>query len=205
LLELDIPFNINFFREPTEMSNLQEWGLKQKELIENLNNAFEEIGRNFPTRSLLGILDHTNLFWAGDQVCGVGESYMAINQKGQISKCHMALDKPLTNIHSIDPLLDIKNDTDGLQNLPVDEREDCATCLWRYRCQGGCSALTYNATGRYDLKSPYCETYLAVLPKLVRLEGYRLLSKGQVLSAPNDPIGLQYGFPLAQESLSLEK
>jgi len=35
--------------------------------------------------------------------------------------------------------------------------------------------LTYKATGRYDVKSPYCRVYKAIYPELLKLEGLRLL------------------------------
>lgn len=39
----------------------------------------------------------------------------------------------------------------GIQNLPVEEKEGCRTCEWKYWCTGGCSLATHRATGRYDV------------------------------------------------------
>ena len=40
--------------------------------------------------------------------------------------------------------------------------------------QEGARLLTYKATGKYDVKSPYCRVYKAIYPELLKLEGLRL-------------------------------
>lgn len=69
----------------------------------------------------------------------------------------------------------IHADPSGVQNLSVEEKEGCKTCLWKYWCAGGCPLSTFRATGRYDVKSPNCHIYKALYPEVVRLEGLRLL------------------------------
>ena len=75
----------------------------------------------------------------------------------------------------VDPLSLVRADTVGIQNVPVDEKEGCRTCEWRYWCAGGCPLATFRATGRYDVRSPNCNIYKALFPVAVRLEGLRLL------------------------------
>ncbi len=55
--------------------------------------------------------------------------------------------------------------------------------LW---CAGGCPALTYRVTGRFDVRSPNCRIYQALFPEVLRLEGLRLLqyAGGSCLEAP---------------------
>ena len=63
----------------------------------------------------------------------------------------------------------------GFQNVPVDEKEGCRDCAWRYWCAGGCPLLAYRTAGRSDAPSPYCAVYKALYPDVLRLEGLRLL------------------------------
>ena len=100
---------------------------------------------------------------------------MVIDQKGDIAKCHMEIEKPITSIYQHDPLSFIRADSIGIKNFSVEEKEGCRDCEWRYWCTGGCPLMTYKTTGRYDVKSPYCRVYKSLYPGLLRLEGLRLL------------------------------
>jgi uncharacterized protein len=81
---------------------------------------------------------------------------------------------PVTTIDTDDPLAFVQADTGGIQNLAVDDKP-CRECVWRYRCAGGCQLLTFQHAGRYDAKSPLCESYRAILPEVIRLEALRLI------------------------------
>ena len=87
----------------------------------------------------------------------------------------MQMQQPVTDIHAEDPLSFVRNDTCGIQNVTVDEKEGCQDCQWKYWCAGGCPLETYRMTGRYDLKSPNCHIYKALYPEVLRLEGLRML------------------------------
>lgn len=99
---------------------------------------------------------------------------MVINYDGNVAKCQMEMEQPVTTIHVDDPLTFIRADTIGIQNLGVEQKE-LDKCVWRYRCTGGCPRLTFHRTGRYNAKSPMCEIYEAILPEIVRLEALRLV------------------------------
>ena len=62
-----------------------------------------------------------------------------------------------------------------IHNLPVAQKEGCRDCSLRYRCAGGCPVETFRATGRWDVQSPNCGLYRALLPAALRLEGLRLM------------------------------
>jgi uncharacterized protein len=100
---------------------------------------------------------------------------MVIDHNGHVAKCHMEIQQHVTDISDNDPLQSLRNDTQGIQNLVVDEKQGCRECIWRYWCTGGCPVLTKRITGRYDAKSPNCKIYQALLPEVLRLEGLRLL------------------------------
>lgn len=131
---------------------------------------------NLPRRSFLGgIIDRTNLSFAHAHTCGVGENYLVFDQNGKIAKCQMLIRKPVTSIKIQDPLAALRFDKEGIQNLSVEEKEDCKSCEWKHWCAGGCPLATHRATGRYDVKSPNCNIYKALFPEALRLEGLRIL------------------------------
>lgn len=107
--------------------------------------------------------------------CGVGQDYVVIDQRGQVAKCHMEIERTLGDIFSDDPLQLVRRDETTALNLAVDEKAGCRDCTWRYWCSGGCTVATFRATGRYDIKSPNCNIYKAIYPQALRLEGLRLL------------------------------
>jgi uncharacterized protein len=177
VLERNLPFVFNFFRDNANCGSAgADLRYEEDQLIEAMLSAFKVIEENPPPYSLLGnLLDLAHLDNAHDHTCGVGRSYMVINHQGSVAKCHMALDETVGSITDDDPLQLIQLDQIGIQNLPVSEKEGCRTCEWRNWCAGGCPALTYRVTGRYDLKSPNCRIYKTLFPEVLKLEGLRLL------------------------------
>jgi len=94
--------------------------------------AFHVIEQRLPERSLLGsLVDRANLGAAHSKTCGVGESYMVIDQRGDVAKCQMEIEQPVTNVRAADPLGLIRADTIGVRNLPVQEKEGCRDCEWQ--------------------------------------------------------------------------
>lgn len=181
-LQSGLPFSINFFRDNDCSSEHQDLQSDQDTVIQGMKKAFAVIEANLPNYSLLDkLLDLTRLDFLHERTCGVGDSYMVIDQYGKIAKCHMELNHTVSDIWDEDPLLSLRNDKKGIQNLVVAEKEGCRECDWRYICTGGCPALTYRATGRFDVKSPNCRIYKALFPDVLRLEGLRLLKYGNGL------------------------
>ena len=176
LLERELPFTINFYRENEYSASFEDLAYQDEQMILAMKKAFTKIENNLPPFSLLGaITDRARLDAPHHQPCGVGQSYMVIDQNGNVAKCHMEIERKITDISIADPLKVLQLDTIGIQNHSVEEKEGCRTCEWRYSCSGGCPALTYRVTGRYDVKSPNCRIYKALFPEVLRLEGLRLL------------------------------
>ncbi len=120
--------------------------------------VFEEL---LPEQPFLnGLLDR---FQAGahSQTCAAGGAYVVIAPDGSHRPCHMLLDRPA--------------EARSLRNLPVDEKEGCRDCDFRYVCAGGCPLETFRATGAWDQPSPHCAVYRELIPAALRLEGLRLL------------------------------
>ncbi len=176
LLERDLPFGLYFYRENECSGHRHDLRFEEERLIQAMDSAFDVIEANLPRRSLLGsMVDLASFVAPHRRTCGVGQNYLVIDQRGMVSKCQMEVERPVTSIAAEDPLGVVQTDQIGLQNPPVDEKEDCRDCIWRYGCTGGCPLATYRATGRYDVKSPNCRIYQALYPRVLRLEGLRLL------------------------------
>lgn len=176
ILEHELPFTFNFYRENELSASQEDMRLDEQKIINGMLAAFRVIEENLPRRPFLGgIIDRADLSAAHTHTCGVGQNYLVFDQNGQVSKCQMHIRKPVTDVHAADPLALIRADQIGIQNLPVMEKEGCKTCEWKHWCAGGCPLATHRATGRYDIKSPNCNIYKALFPEALRLEGLRLL------------------------------
>ncbi len=176
ILERELPFSLNFYRENELSASHEDMRLDEEKIVNGMLAAFKVIEDNLPRRPFLGgIIDRANMSVSHTHTCGVGQNYLVFDQNGQIAKCQMHIRKPITNMHVEDPLAVIRADQIGIQNISVEEKEGCKTCEWKYWCAGGCPLATHRATGRYDVKSPNCNIYKALFPEALRLEGLRLL------------------------------
>ncbi len=180
-LERGLTFSLNFFRDNDCAASFPDLRYEEQVMISALLDAFGVIEEILPRWSVLGsILDRGQLLQPRQRSCGVGQDYVVIDQRGQVAKCHMEIERTLGDIFSDDPLQLVQQDKSTALNLLVDEKEGCRDCTWRYWCSGGCTVATFRATGRYDIKSPNCNIYKAIYPEALRLEGLRLLKYAMV-------------------------
>lgn len=176
ILQKDLPFTLNFYRDNEHAQDREQLLLQEQEMIEALRAAFRVIERSLPRRSLLGtLLDRTSAQGPHTQTCGVGQNYLVIDQHGGIARCHAAQQHQVTTIAAPHPLRVIQRSQQGPRHVPVEHKQGCRTCSWRFWCTGGCPLLTWQVTGRYDVQSPYCHIYQALFPDMLRLEALRLL------------------------------
>ncbi len=176
LLDYDLPFSLNFYRENQLSQNEPDLALEDDAIITGILNAYKVIESRLPERSFLAsLIDRANLSASHLRTCGVGQDYMVFDYRGAVSKCQMQMFKPVSSIDAVDPLAELREDTKGLLNLPVYEKSECQSCDWKYWCTGGCPLVTHRHTGRYDVKSPNCAIYKAVFPAALDLEAKRLL------------------------------
>ncbi len=175
-LDRDLLFNLNFFRENDAANAHADLRAEDEALIAAIRQTFQVIEENLPQHSLLSsLVDRANFAAVHETACGAGHSYMVVDQHGQVARCQMEIEQAVSNVFAADPLSEIRLYDKGFQYTGVEEKAGCRDCSWRYWCAGGCPALTYRATGRNDVKSPYCNVYKAIYPELLRLEGLRLL------------------------------
>lgn len=176
ILERDLPFSLNFYRENELSASNVDMQLDEQKIIHGMLAAFKVIEDQLPRRPFLGgVIDRANLSSMHTHTCGVGLNYLVFDQHGRVAKCQMQMPKAVTSIQAHDPLAFIRADQLGIQNISVEEKEGCKSCEWKYWCTGGCPLATHRATGRYDVKSPNCHIYKALYPAALRLEGLRLL------------------------------
>lgn len=175
-LDRDLLFNLNFFRETNCAISAGDMRTNEAKLIAGIRRAFGVIEARLPRRSLIATLvDRASFNSPHDRACGAGHSYLVIDERGGVARCQMEIERTITNVFDGDPLLAVHDFHEGFQNIPAKDKQSCKDCEWHYWCAGGCSLLTFKATGRNDIQSPYCRVYKALYPDVIRLEGLRLL------------------------------
>lgn len=175
-LERDLPFNLNFYRDWATIPPAAAWRAESETLIRGVQEAFVVIEHSLPRRRLIdALVDRSAFDTPHTRPCGAGHHYLVVDHKGRVARCHMEIERPVTSVFADDPLAAVRNVKGGFHNVPVDEKQECRTCTWRYWCAGGCPLLTFRLLGRSDVQSPYCDVYRALYPEVVRLEGLRLL------------------------------
>lgn len=178
VLERDLPFSLNFYRQNDFSVSHEDLKLEEEKIIDGMLAAFDMIKKNLPSSSLLAVLaDRANLAVPHIKTCSVGDSYLVFNQHGQVAKCQMKMGEPIADVNTDNLLQIVREDKKGIRNISVEEKEGCRDCEWKYWCAGGCPLETYRATGRYDVKSPNCNIYKTIFPEVLRLEGLRLLKE----------------------------
>jgi uncharacterized protein len=184
-LERGLTFSLNFFRDNDCAASFPDMRYEEQTMISAMSDAFAVVEEFLPPWSVLGsILDRGQLLQPRERSCGVGQDYIVIDQRGQVAKCHMEIERTLGDVFGDDPLELVRRDTSTVLNLAVSEKEGCRDCTWRYWCSGGCAVATFRATGRYDIKSPNCNIYKAIYPQALRLEALRLLKYAPPVTGP---------------------
>jgi len=80
----------------------------------------------------------------------------------------------ISNVNDLDPLSKIKEYESRIENVSVDEKEDCQSCSWRYWCSGGCPLHASYEFGSSKKKSIYCNILKNLFPEIVYIENLRL-------------------------------
>lgn len=172
-LDRQLPVSLNFYRQNPLSISRAELDIEERAIIDGMLAAYGVFEEILPKEPFLdGLLDRVQMS-AHAHTCGVQHSYVVITHEGKLTQCQMHLDQTLGPVTTGD-LLPLVS-AGPIKNLPVDEKEGCRDCEFRYRCSGGCPLETYRATGRWDIKSPHCHIYKTLLPAALRLEGLRLL------------------------------
>lgn len=176
IFQHNLPFGLNYYRENEYSAHLSDLQFSNEQMITGMRAAFAYIEEYLPPRSLLsGLVDKARTWSPHRYTCGVGQNYLAIDQRGGIAKCQVDINTTVTTIDEENPLHVIRENKQGVLAIPVEDKAGCRNCEWRYWCSGGCPILTYRVMGRSDVKSPNCSIYKALFPDALRLEALRLL------------------------------
>lgn len=182
VLERDLPFSLNFYRENGRSASHNDLQLEEKRIIEGMLAAYKVVEENLPRHSLLAALaDRANLAVPHLRPCSVGHSYLVFDSQGHVAKCQMEINHKVASVHDPNPLALVRESANGVQNPPVGEKEECSQCQWRYWCAGGCPLMAHRTVGRYEARSPNCNIYKVLYPEIIRLEGLRLLKNHHLL------------------------
>ena len=176
-LERGLRFNLNFYRDNTCSPSDANLAADDEHVIAGVRAAFAAIAKNIPRHRLIdGLVDRSTFNSRHTRACGAGHDYLVVDHRGQIARCQMELERPVTTIAAPNPLHIIRLESVSFRNLSVDQKQGCRDCQWRYWCGGGCSFLTHRTTGQHDVRSPYCQVYQALYPDALYLEGLRLVT-----------------------------
>ena len=176
VLEHNLPFSFNFYRENDLSASATDLQLEEKQIVGGMLAVFEVIKSNLPHRSLLAsLVDRNNLSIPHLHPCRAGLDYIVFDPQGCVAKCQMDIKNTITDANDSDPLGTIHNSSTGMHNPKVNEKLECTECQWQYWCAGGCPLEAYRTTGHYNTKSPNCSIYRTLYPEVIRLEGLRLL------------------------------
>lgn len=177
-LDRGLPFNLNFVRPAPGRPDLTP---APERLIASLQAVLAEIERrlqsaicNLQSAPICNLLDRCDFSFPHRYPCGAGHAYLVVGSEGTVARCHMEMERAVGTVWEEDPLAAVRAG-DGFRNPPVEEKEDCRECPWRYICAGGCPLMAQRHRGTPAAPSPYCAVYRAVLPELLRLEGLRMM------------------------------
>ena len=178
LLHQGLSFRYSFVRDYDQMptQHLFHASIKYAEV---LHRCFDEIevwmltkNWNFNVKFCDTNLDHSI-----SRVCGTGKNSVAVDHNGLIALCQMVFDTPIGNINNNGLIETIKTQQviPSLQEKGVDDYLGCNQCVWKNICAGGCPVFTYKQFGKFDVPSPYCHVFQALIPQVVRLRGIKLI------------------------------
>ncbi len=206
-LDRGLPFNLNFVRPAPGRPDLTP---DPERLIASLQAALSEIERRLqsaifnlqsaicnlqsairnpqsaicnPQSAICNLLDRCDFSAPHRYPCGAGHAYIVVGPGGELARCHMEMERTVGTVWEEDLLAAVR-EGNGFHNPPVEEKEECRECPWRYVCAGGCPLLARRQRGTPAAPSPYCAVYRAVLPELLRLEGMRLLQANCIQWSP---------------------
>jgi radical SAM protein with 4Fe4S-binding SPASM domain len=105
--------------------------------------------------------------------CGMGNSEIFINERGNVYPCRMTYSEEyyLGNILTCDMSAIQKNVEKITKNLTVDSLESCKGCDYKYLCGGGCRMYHHAYTGSiYKSHQPLCDILKRQLESLLLLK-----------------------------------
>lgn len=121
------------------------------------------------------LLESTYPLWTGvKNPYSCGKRLLVIDPDGTIRSCNADMDTTIGHIKTHFYMSQFKfHQRWSAKNLP-----ECQTCKWVTICQGGCPYTRKLAYGHYNQKTPFCEVFKTLFPKLEQLK-YKYLRERQ--------------------------
>jgi uncharacterized protein len=109
------------------------------------------------------------------QACAAGDTYLAVGDGGVTSPCQAALHHPGTApLRPTSLLAQARSQSQFGHFRRTEGNDECRRCRHRASCAGGCPLLLHRRDGHVNGRSPYCEVFRAVLPRIVRIAALEL-------------------------------
>lgn len=167
LLENNIRFVFNLYHE----NENAEDGLNvdNATLIKYLSKTCDVIYNNVPKENIISnFFEGVSFVLPHIHACGVGSDYLVVRHDGKLALCATDIDNIVGSINDEDIIHSVikgfsKRKRSTVENMPV-----CRTCQWKYICCGGCPLSSQTS-------SIYCSLYMAIIPKLLKIEAKRMI------------------------------
>jgi uncharacterized protein len=111
------------------------------------------------------------------KACGAGETFLALGHDGAVSPCQAALHDTSAQVSGTDLralAAAHKPFGDFTRTQPVDS---CQRCRHAPSCAGGCPVVLHRRDGGINGRSPYCEVFRHVLPRIVQIAALELIGR----------------------------
>lgn len=164
LVKHNLKFRYSFIRY-THCSDMKKLLRVMFECYDILEKVVRQ-GYHFANKHNLGNLKH---FSPGILSCGVGRNYFSLFTNGEMHICHSIHDKQIPFGNVFDYEEDIFTLLENQTVLKGIHYNDCKECQYRYICSAGCPM------DRVDGRSPYCEVYKILIPRVYQLIGLERL------------------------------
>lgn len=159
LAKKNIPFRLSVVTgEAIDKIKLREKLLEAYDIFEQyIKNSSYKFSRNHH-------LDDLRFFRPAFRPCSAGFLSGSLNTDGKIYFCQQELGQG-TDSGSLYDDGDLIEKIQTKDNYHSPLHSDCDDCPWRYVCSGGCPIYRENG------KSPHCELYKELLPRIYQLIG----------------------------------
>jgi uncharacterized protein len=188
LIEGGYQFNFSLERNwetghPGLLDNLHD-------LTRSLHECYDRVEARLPSDDFLKLhtIGQVNFYRPAKRSCGAGNSFFSVGHDGRLGLCGQGLSSPFSSIYeSGDLLSNVRAHNTELVQSVVSDYQTCCDCVWRNSCAGGCPLQTKSTFGRYDTRSPYCEVYREVLPRMLRIKALQMIRSIQVHNPEASP------------------
>ncbi len=156
----------------------------QKKITTSLCELYKELGNTLDYSLPISQYAHFsewNLKMKRYIPCSACRSYVAIDEKGNISGCQMSMNRKYGNIKTdgLDIAITKMQKSGNITILVNPELRNgiCTKCEYFHVCAGGCPEHTMNTYGTMDTSSPWCYVYGSLISVYLESIANQMLRK----------------------------